>query len=127
MDTKSLEMVKGMLEALAAKLGIASSHLWEVLVRQARVESYAFVCTFSAVALLVVCLFFAAWRMDKAENRRETRDNDRMAHVPFIIGMILTVISSMIFFLTFSDILSGFINPEYIAFNKLTHMLSSCR
>ena len=127
MDTKALEMVKGMLEAMAAKLGVGASHLWGVLVKQAQVEAYASVAGFAIWLLVIVSLYLTAWRMSYHEGLRGATGNDQLSHIPFIIGTILTVIGIMVFFLSFSGVVTGFVNPEYIAFTKLTSLLSSCR
>jgi hypothetical protein len=127
MDTKSLEMVKGMLEAMASKLGVGASHLWGVLVKQAQVEAYAAVAGFGIWLVVITCLFFAAWRMNYKEGLRGAKGYDQLSHIPFIIGMILTVFGVLVFFLSFSGVVTGFVNPEYIAFTKLTSLVSSCR
>lgn len=101
------------IDALAAKLGVASDHLWRVLTQQARIEAIE--------DLAWAALFFALsgasiWAIRWVIARR---DDD---NIPGELGVV-SVIAALVFFVVACNCIAGtpgmFLNPEYWALKQI--------
>lgn len=107
-----------LLGQLAAKLGTTSEYLWTVLVRQAPVQSIITLGEYVLVAALLFSLyrfrapvsgFFRAWA--DAE--------DFTAAIGIAISAIVLIVLVLSCLFSFSGMVTGFVNPEYWALNKI--------
>lgn len=104
------------LDALAAKLGIASSHLWEVLVRQGQVELVQHLTAFAIFFVFTIMSFF--WL------RYCLRQDD---YDWTFWGWASSVFIWVCFFISFGittgTITQYLISPEYYAFREIGKIL----
>lgn len=114
------EQTAALLQKLAEKLGVASEHLWAVLVRQAPITAMAELCT------LIVSLGFwiIAFRF---VNRKTTPSGDR--HISdwdnegkfFAWGIIILsgIVTVILLLVALTETLTAFVNPEYWALREI--------
>lgn len=114
--TQSQEVLSR-LDALAAKLGVAASHLWAVLVRQAYVEAAG---TALFVAMIVALTYVAVrvFRYGRAKEWYSGFDNESACigtavaclglGVCWVIALVQIVCSAQ-----------NILNPEYFALSKI--------
>lgn len=115
------------LDAIAAKLGVGTEHIWGILVKQAKLEGVSNLCVFVVVAIVAICLFVAAQRCrrraDVASKEEFSRDReDGYYHVSMIVYG-LTAIASIISLCCLHDGLLLLLNPEFAALTKLLDAL----
>lgn len=108
------------IESLANKLGVASAHVYEILVRQAFSEGLItlILCCASLLVTFIILIVGVIWFRRAIKQR-----NDDEAYAVFIIGGLL-FISFMLAGLI--PIKKGFLmtmNPEYYAIRDIIHML----
>lgn len=112
MNDKTEQLVR----ELAEKLGTTADHLWGVLVKQAGISS-----TVNTLALVLTGISLAAaWRWVTKAIKCGDDDSEETA---LLVGIFISVVSLVWFIClmsSVSDILSGFINPEYWALKYLT-------
>lgn len=107
------------IDALAAKLGIAASHLWSVYVKQARIE--AIECIGWGVMWLLISLaacFGARW-LFKSDDEHEVG--------PFVLAILIAVAAFLIACAQFASTPGMLINPEFWAFKELTKQLMGAK
>lgn len=122
MDEKTIAA----LNALADKLGTTGEYLWNVLISQAIISSIVDL-------VVLVGLYLLAWMWYLVVKKNTTVPSDSgmypranwnddftsLAWVSVFIGVAIVVL------ITFSHadiIISGFINPEYWALNRITNL-----
>lgn len=126
---KSVEQILQRVDQLAAKLGVTAEHLWEVLLRQARVELYS-ACLWAAVIFAaIVALSCLLPRL----NRNRTKENEKGYHrsdgpavlfygniclVAFLLIILLNVVTTAITLAA---------NPEYWALHQILKTLGGAR
>ena len=100
------------LDALSAKLGVAAGHLWEILVRQARVDAFENVLL-CILSLCGVCVFvrLASWVLKKAD--------EEWAAFAFGCACVGAVACSIASLVGFCSLWTPLLNPEYFAFQKI--------
>lgn len=108
-------MTDKIIQELASKLGTTSEYLWSVLIKQAPIDSTVTLIQYVIIGLAVHGL----WKVTKAK-LQEWVDDD------FIPGIALTLIAWLVLgilvivaFCSISQTVSGFINPEYWALDKV--------
>lgn len=107
------------LDAIAAKLGILSTHLWEVLIRQA----YAAAAVNLVWTVLLTVLAIIMYRVTR-KGFNLALDGDDDAGFAAIGGGLLFVASASIAAVCLSEAMSAIINPEYWAFAKVLNLVS---
>lgn len=111
------EQTQQLIEKLAEKLGTTAEHLWAVLVRQAPITS-----TTEAIAL---CIYAAVmvwgYRLvrEKTKNDGDWNDNCGSIALPWIIWGVGTLILLIALCCSLSNIVAGFVNPEYWALKEI--------
>jgi len=109
------------LATLAAKLGTSVEHLWNVLIRQAKIqaiEDIVFVLFTAGLTFLLVKLWSSFYK--NGDGFESFADN----HIPVAIGIILASIADVIMIvisvvLSISTIPTELLNPEYWALHEL--------
>lgn len=108
MNDKTIQL----LEALAAKLGTTAEYLWGVLIRQAAVSATIdLVCLLVAVTYLVV---YTKWL--RVVRKGDMFDNEATG---VIMGGCVAVIVFILALFCVSGVITGYMNPEYWALNKI--------
>lgn len=116
-------------EKLAEKLGTTTEYLWQILIKQAFVDS-----TITLIQVILVILFgFFLYKKHKqlckekeyTPNHLETGYSyyGEKAIFPMYIGAAIFVILIIISFCLLESIYNGFFNPEYWALNKALESL----
>jgi hypothetical protein len=108
------EQTAKLLDELAAKLQVTSAHLREVLVAQAYVSSVTSLAVF--VAMLIV-----AYALVKYYKSLEILDDGHI--VLFGFATVLYFFYIFGFLLSLDIIVSGFVNPEYVALKEVLTVL----
>ena len=114
-----------LLEKLADKLGVTSAHLWEVLIKQAKI---------SAITDLVWFMFYipffiiGTWVVIKKWDKWYGACSYE-AQVPFVIFIstlaLVAVILLIVTICGIPNIISGFFNPEYWALDKIIYSIKN--
>jgi len=103
------EKVVEMLNVMAVKLGVATEHLWEIMVRQAFVSSavdvfiYLFWCAVGYVSFILL---------------KRVEDKEARFYL-YCVGALGFGLVMIIIGICFSTTITGFINPEYWALNAI--------
>jgi len=114
------------IEALANKLGVATNHIIEVFVSQARVDFIA--STFQYIILFVLLFGFYKWVMYFYKNHSGFREETCTAHIIGIAGtFIFVVIGVCMGFSYLPSYIASLFNPEYWAFERLFYLLQSVK
>lgn len=113
----------GLLQELADKYGTTVEHLWEVLIRQAYIDSMTSIGLFITGG---ICLCFGWYYFfykknkvwDKVKGTRRL-DKDPIQTIALTILLGFSLMITIGFFKQIDMIIAGIINPEYWALMKL--------
>ena len=113
-----------LLQKLAEKLGTTVEYLWQVLLKQAQIDAFTTLFQFFLIALFGVVLFRLHKKFLKPLSDDRYSDNlyskyDEAIVWPMIIGLIVFVILSICAFFSITDMVNGFLNPEYWALQRV--------
>jgi Ca2+/Na+ antiporter len=116
------EQTANLIKELAIKLGTTTEYLWTVLMQQAFVSSIID-CIFYIMYFVFMYYMFKGYKymLGKNEGSPYTRF-ENMEEGQGILVLFLIVISiafTTAFILTVSSTITGFINPEYWALEKI--------
>lgn len=104
------------LDAIAATLNTTAAHLWDVLVRQARLEGI------EDSALLALLLVGAYWLYRWTRSILNTDDDSEFNPIWLLICLLWIVCVALTLMCIYSIPLELF-NPEYYALRELLHAL----
>lgn len=110
-----------LLNKLADKLGTTATHLWAVLTQQAHVNSVIWISVFFVLLALSVASLWGWLKLGKKYNW----DVDKNAFIVingtiFFVSLAMTV---AVFFVNVSDVVTGFTNPQYWAFEQVMSII----
>ncbi len=104
------------IDLLAAKIGVVGAHLWDVLVRQARIEAYESLGYSVFFGILSAVMFFVARKLYLGDTKPGSyRDTEGWQFVLVIFGAVAFFVTCGIF----SNVPSAILNPEYWALREL--------
>lgn len=110
------ETTEKLLSELAQKMGVTVDMLWAALIKQAPIEA----CT-NIAQIILGFLFLASIWVWRAHLDKDGKDEDT-----YIISTIITYFITFFFLIgsivALSEIVAGFLNPEYWALKELTKM-----
>lgn len=124
------------IDALASKLGVASSELWRILCQQGFVASLVWI-TASFVLLIGAAisykfLYNTILGLSKPENRHNQHGHQVLNEsyiVRIVVSIIVTTAITIRFGVTFfshlETIYSGIFNPEYYAFLQVKELIAT--
>ncbi len=101
-----------LLQSLADKLGVTATHLWGVMVAQARVDFY--VSVFQYVVIAICC--YGSYRLVRWYADRDTDEAWAILVAPIVIGVSLMTIVA---FCTLDLFVASIANPEYWALKQI--------
>ncbi len=117
--------VKGVLVGLSSSLKVGAEHVYGVLVKQQIVVSI----TMTLLIVLFIVIFFVLLNVFNKNYKRLSDENDTWYNDSFDehVGVMIPFIGSIVIFLliiillcvNLSDIVTGFINPEYGAIMEI--------
>lgn len=137
MTDESVKLVTSVLQAVAAKLGVASELLWMVLVKQAFISGISYLLFILVTVVLTVIWYRVTKIVHKYvtvgykdpvyEGRIEHWDDAHYIYV--VIGWVIVAICYITILVDMSVMLGAFFNPEYWALNKVLSLISpsSCK
>jgi hypothetical protein len=100
------------LDALAVKLGVTGTHLWGVLVQQARIEA------FECIGWALVWIGIGIFCVRKARKSLKFEDPDKYFEIRLGLYAAFAV-SIFICFMLLAGVPSQIINPEYWALKEV--------
>lgn len=112
------EQLAGLLNALAAKLGVGVEVLWVALLKQAPIDS----CVNVIIAALAVAsgwLYFTKYLPFVRRLWRENHDAEVVAVIGAAFWGLFLVVIGFAFIFSLSTIIAGFYNPEYWALMEI--------
>jgi hypothetical protein len=110
-----LDTITALLDKLATKLGVAADQLWQLFLRQQRVEAISD----TILAVLMIGGVYALFRLSQWNMRRDDPyDDPAFLFIPFG-GIILFVLALVFGHAAFTE----FYNPGYAALGQLTQSL----
>lgn len=110
------------IDLLAEKLGVASGHVWEVLVTQAKIDSYLnlfYALFFSVVAFVGVK--HSIKKFNEAKNASYSEED-----FYFICGaslIVLSIFATIAALANIDNAVTGIFNPEYRALKAISNLL----
>ena len=132
MDTNTVQQVGEMIDTLgqklspaielaAKKMGVAAEYVFTLFVKQAFVEAIIYLT--ATIVLLVLCSI--SWRFLWKVAWPQFKNNEHNDSFQFILGfsfvasLISSIATLMTFFVNINTIISGFVNPQYMAIQNL--------
>ena len=126
--SETIEVIKELspiITKIANQLGVASEHIWGVLVRQAYVEGITDLMLCLVIIVLTVCYWkFIRYAHKKIcyQSEKDSWDSDILAPI-YVTGAILGFIGAILFVIGMSSAVGKFLNPEYYALQILTNLI----
>lgn len=122
--------VINILDILSAKLGVASGHLWEIMIKQSYISAISdiifAILTIISVVLFVKFMNYCCEEIDTDGQGEESRriNNEWMINV-FMLWGILNLFIMIGAIIKIFDIATKLINPEYWALQEILSKLSN--
>lgn len=110
------------IDALAAKLGVAGTELWRILIRQAGVDAI-FDSLYIGLSGITICVLvkFLFWGLKRNEKKQ---DDDIIAICIISVISVIGILASIVFLLVnLNDLPTALFNPEYRALELLRNAL----
>lgn len=108
--------VNAVLDALAARLSVPATHLWQVLLRQAAVEFWvSLIGSLLALAVLSVFVYWAA-KIGRREGGWEEGSIEKILVFACGTASLVVFIASLV---TTWGSVAGLMNPEYYALKEI--------
>jgi len=114
------EAMQKMIEELASKLGTTAEHLWEVLCKQAPINSLCLMLASVAGFVGLLWAFRFVTRKTKEPEDSHAEWEDDGAALAWIIWGITAIGLMVLFVGSIPTIVTGFINPEYWALKQVS-------
>ena len=108
------ERLNNALAVLAEKLGTSVDHIWEILVRQARISATVDLIQYAAVAICAML-----WWRYKASASAEDWSYAGPKAVGIAASGAVMLVLIVICFICFGNTISALLNPEYWALQKI--------
>ncbi len=115
--TKFYNDVTQEIKDLATSLKVPAEHVWNILIKQQRVESITYISMLAFVFLTTLILVF----LSTLAYKKEWED---MASALLIISVFIVIIEIIAFFFLIPHIITGFTNPEYGAIREITNLIT---
>jgi len=115
------DSVKSAVVEIGTALEVPAKHVYAVLVKQAVVESVSLLLGLGSLIIIVIVWIIIWWRLSIKDvagySDRTAADSDNIISV--VIGFIALAILGIVTAVNMSDIITGFINPEYAAIKDI--------
>jgi len=121
MDWKQ-ELLKR-LDSLAEKLGTTGAYLWQVLVRQGRVEGIADLVTAGLLGIIIFCLYKTIQLFHRKAEAEDTFDDFGWIVGQIIAGISLVLATVFLCVALYNGILE-IANPEYYALHEVLQTIA---
>ena len=121
------EQTMKLVDQLAQKLGTTSNYLWSILLKQAPVSAIIDLIYFILTIIGGIILYKVHKYLASEKNGEESIYDENGGFV-ICIMIFATLIWTVLFiacFFSIGNIINGFFNPEYWAFDKILSSLKS--
>ena len=109
-----------LLNNLANKLGVASSELWAILLKQAQIDALMSLTYIISVAIMgVLLLKLHKYFSKETKGNYSHYDSTDGIGIVMIVASLVWMILFISTFFSFSNMFNGFFNPQYWALNKI--------
>jgi formate hydrogenlyase subunit 3/multisubunit Na+/H+ antiporter MnhD subunit len=119
MNEKVIDKATEYIDALAAKLGVAAEHVYEVLVHQKVMEGVVYSIFLPLVLAILIWVFFKI--------KKSLDEYDGYNEEGFIIALIITAVVILVMFIVNVVVLPDYVmqifNPEYYAIREIIDAL----
>lgn len=120
-EAKLGETISNAFSALATKLGVGVEFVWGTLVKQAYVHGITNIILY--LVGIAIALGFGRW----ASNiHKEDAGNDFII-IPFLIAMVVGVVTVIGFANTITETVTCLVNPNYWVFNELSTIIAKAK
>ena len=111
-----------LLEKLADKLGTTSQYLWNILIKQAKIDA-----TIQLIEMIFfIFVGFGLYKLHKSlsnENNSNNYEDNSVFGALMVTSFIIYVFVMVIFIFFIDNIINGYFNPEYWALHTLLNSL----
>jgi len=107
--------IKDGISGIASALKVGAEHVYEVLVKQQRVDAIIYLTIDMFLLLLAIICIWIGFIFDK----RRGDVAEFIATSCFVVGVIMFVLLIIVVIINTSPIITGFINPEYGAIKEI--------
>jgi len=107
--------IKDGISGIASALKVGAEHVYEVLVKQQRVDAIIYLTIDMFLLLLAIICIWIGFIFDK----RRGDAAEFIATSCFVVGVIMFVLLIIAVIINTSPIITGFINPEYGAIKEI--------
>jgi hypothetical protein len=114
--TKVYNDVKSGLNGLEEALKVGSEHVYGVLIKQQLVTAISYLIL--VILLLIACPFSV-----KLEKKWRAEHDDFGDGPACLVPIIVNITTVIVIFITITDIITGFINPEYGALKDIMNFI----
>lgn len=127
MQTKLTDEVLVRVDALAAKLGVAAEHLWEIFTTQSVISGWSSLIVTGSVMLVALITFVVVIRR-RMKGHLLWNDESKDGH-PTIDGVLLwpsvaaLFVTTMVMIVNASGWIAKILNPEYAAWREIKKLL----
>ncbi len=131
--TKFYNDVKGAIESLSASLKVGATHVYEVLVKQQKIQSIVILSVVSLLLVLALISFkifrsqfnkeAKIWNAAHDHRKYSIQDDHPHVYIPLIFVVVFTLFCALHLLMNMTDIVTGFYNPEYGAIKSITDMI----
>jgi len=106
------------LDKLATKLGVASSVLWEALLKQAKIDAIA-----TTIQYVLIISFLACLAKITPQCIKKINEHDECWYIVLIVVWIFALFPFLIAFYSLPSYFAAMFNPEYWALNEILRRL----
>lgn len=106
-----------LLTQLSEKLGVAASHLWEVMITQAHISAINFIVVLSLISIIWITTIFVYF---KYYFKELSRDDQLEYYIPITLGSIVLIVAIIG---NIPGIITRFTNPEYWALKEIAELI----
>ena len=123
------------IDALAAKLGVAAEYVYPLMIRQAFVDGVIHaICTLIGIVVICASCFMLKYYcfdtvFDDVGNKRTRYDiayhKDVEMHIALLLtlGVVASAVSLIYAMVVFGEMVTAFANPEWYAIQKILRMV----
>lgn len=122
MDKITGEILKR-LDLIGAKLGVASQQIWAFAVKQQVIMGWISLAFNVFGLLLGVALMLFGYKDFIKVCVKEEPDGDILKVFFCIVGIVITIVAFLVFFVNCTEYISIILNPEYMAFKNIVQLM----
>lgn len=108
-----------LLEKLAQKLGTTGEYLWTVLLKQSPVSATTSLFYLLLMSGLGLWLYKVHKHLSNDDNKMSYYEKEEAVGVPMTVLVVIWMVLFIACIFDISNIINGYLNPEYWAFNKV--------